>query len=207
MARPKSLTHDAIAAAALAVCDRDGLAALSMRAVAAELGVATMSLYRYVADRGELERRIVDRVLGAVDLSVPAVAPWHERVARLADRIRDAVGAHPETVPLLMTHRHASRGLMRCAEAMLEALDEGGFAGARRVVALRAIVSYVNGALQAQHVAPLAGAGTDALAALSTGEFPLLAETARHARAVTAEAEFRGGLEALLRGLATAPGR
>jgi hypothetical protein len=48
MPRPRSLSHDRIAAAALAVIDRRGLAALSMRTVAAELGMGTMSLYRYV---------------------------------------------------------------------------------------------------------------------------------------------------------------
>jgi len=67
MPRPRSLTQAAIAAAALAVIDRDGVAGLSMRAVAAELGTGTMSLYRYVADRDELERWVVDLVLAEVD--------------------------------------------------------------------------------------------------------------------------------------------
>src|SRR5438477_8989130 len=54
MPRPRSVTPERIARAALAVIDRDGLEGLSMRAVGQELGMGTMSLYRYVPDRGAL---------------------------------------------------------------------------------------------------------------------------------------------------------
>jgi AcrR family transcriptional regulator len=63
--RPRSLTPDQLAVAALAVIDRDGLAGLTMRAVATQLGVSTMGLYRYVRDRRELEALVVELVLGA----------------------------------------------------------------------------------------------------------------------------------------------
>ncbi len=201
MPRPRSLTLASIATAGLAVIDRDGLAALSMRTVAGELGMGTMSLYRYVADREELERLVVDLVLGTVDTALPARALWMNRVIILAERIRDAVGAHPAIVPLLMAHRHSSPGVMRCAEAFLAALTAGGFVGKQRVIALRTLVSYVNGALQAQHLGPLGGTGTVAMTKLPESEYPLLAETARVARRVAPDEEFRGGLGAVLRGL------
>ena len=100
MPRPRSLTTDQIADAALAVLDRDGLAALSMRAVARELGMGTMSVYRYVTDREELEVLVVDRVLAEVDVRVPRGSAGR-RLAALADRVRTAVGAHPAVTPLL----------------------------------------------------------------------------------------------------------
>jgi AcrR family transcriptional regulator len=201
MPRPRSLTDTRIAAAALAVIDREGLAALSMRAVAAELGVGTMSLYRYVADRGQLERLVVELVLGDVDLTLPEGAAWTERVALVAGRIRDAVGTHPEVVPLLLAHRQTSKGVMRCAEALLGALAEAGFAGRARAIALRALVSYVAGALQAQHLGALSGAGTVAMTELPRDEFPLLVDAALAARSISADEEFRRGLGVLLRGL------
>ena len=71
MPRPRSLTPDQLASAALAVLDREGLAGLSMRAVAKELGMSTMALYRYVDDREELEGLVVERVLSAVDTTPP----------------------------------------------------------------------------------------------------------------------------------------
>ena len=205
MPRPRSLTLDDIAAAALRVIDRDTLPALSMRTVAAELGVGTMSLYRYVEDRDALERLVVDRVFATVETETPASMPWDEQAACLAERIRQAVGVHPSIGPLLMTHRHASPGVQRSAEAFLRILAEGGLAGRELTIALRTLVSYLSGALQAQHRAPLDGAGTKAISALPADEYPLLADAARIAEAIDPDEEFRGGIAILLRGLT--PGR
>lgn len=199
VSRPRSLSEAAIAAAALSVLDREGLSELSMRNVAAELGVGTMSLYRYVSSRSELERLMVDHVLASVDTRLPRSA-WKSRVVTIAERIRSAVRAHPAAVPLLMTHRHSSHGVMRCAEAFLGVLTEAGFSGRSRVVALRALVSYLAGALEAQHLGPLDGAGTDSMA-MMRADYPLLSETARTARGVTPDEEFRGGIGIFLRGL------
>lgn len=181
--------------------DRDGLTALSMRAVAGELGVGTMSLYRYVRDRHELEGLVVDAVLGSVNVTMPARATWEKQLKVLAERIRAEAGAHPEAVPLLISHRHSSQSVMRCAEIFLLALTEGGFRGKLRAVALRTLVSYIIGALQAQHLGPLPGAGTALLAELPASVYPLLSETARHAQHLSPDDEFRGGLDIVVRGL------
>ncbi len=218
MPRRRSLTTAAIAAAALAVLDRDGTAGLSMRAVAAELQAGTMSLYRYVSDREELERLIVDLVLASVDTVLPPGTGWQARIAALAGRVRRAVAAHPAAVPLLLAHRHAVPHSWRWTEATLAALTEGGFTGTGRVVAQRCLVAYITGALQAEYLGPLAGTGTAAMAELPPAGYPLLAETAAAARGVPPEQEFGEGLAILLRGLraslaagpgagTTAPGR
>jgi hypothetical protein len=62
------------------------------------------------------------------------------------------------------------------------------------------MLAYIVGALQAEYLGPLTGAGT-ALAALSPDKYPLLAETAKYARDVPPEQEFGQGLEIFLRGL------
>ncbi|MFD7499491.1 TetR/AcrR family transcriptional regulator [Streptomyces sp. NPDC059850] len=208
MPRPRSLTPGQISAAALTVIDRDGLAGLSMRTVAKELGLSTMALYRYVQDRGELERLVVELVLGAVDTEPPPPdEPWRERVEVMMRRLRDAVGAHPEVVPLTLAHRHRSPSVLRHAETVLAILTEAGFTGERRVIALRSLLGYVIGAIQLEHLGPLSGEGTVAVAALPPDEFPYMSETARHARSVSAEREFIGGLTVLLRGLRPPPTR
>ncbi|WP_024759087.1 TetR/AcrR family transcriptional regulator [Streptomyces exfoliatus] len=202
MPRPRSLTQDQLAAGALAVIDRDGLAALSMRTVAKELGMSPMGLYRYVADRDELEELVVERVLGSVDATPPATAtPWRERIEIMAGRLRDGVAAHPGAVPLTVTHRHRSLAGLRWSETVLGILAEAGIDGGRRVVALRALHGYVTGAIQLEHLGPLAGEGTAAIAALPEDRFPHLAETARSAGDVGPDEEFFGGLRLLLRGL------
>ncbi|MGW2560996.1 TetR/AcrR family transcriptional regulator C-terminal domain-containing protein [Streptomyces sp. NPDC001514] len=202
MPRPRSLTHAQVASAALAVIDREGLAGLTMRAVAVELGMSTMALYRYVVDRDELEQLVVELVLGAVDTTPPPPdASWRERIEVMVGRLRDAVDAHPAVVPLTMTHRHRSPSQLRWAETVLGILTEAGFEGERRVIALRGLVAYVIGAMQLEHLGPLSGRGTDAIARLPQDEFPYMAETARYAAAVDADQEFLGGLAILLRGL------
>ncbi|MEU6038605.1 TetR/AcrR family transcriptional regulator [Actinomadura sp. NPDC047616] len=201
MPRPRSLSPARIAEAALAVIDRDGLPALTMRAVAQELGMGTMSLYRYVDDRQELEGLVVELVLGAVDTVPPPGAPWREQVATLVRRVRDAVAAHPAVVPLTMTHRHSSPASLRWGEAVVDVLAGAGFDARSRVIALRALLGYLLGAIQLEHLGPLAGAGTDVMAALPDDTYPRLAETARSAKTVTPDEEFDGGLAAVLAGI------
>jgi AcrR family transcriptional regulator len=201
MPRPRSLTSAAIASAALAVIDSDGVAGLSMRAVAAQLGIGTMSLYRYVRDREELELLVVDLVLAEVDTGQRRRLPWQRRLAELAESARSAVAVHPAVIPLLLTHRHAAPNSWRWGEAMLGALTEAGFTGQQRVIAFRCLLAYIIGALQAEYLGPLSGPGTTALAALSAAGYPLLAETAKYASEVPPQQEFGQGLDIVLRGL------
>jgi AcrR family transcriptional regulator len=201
--RPRSLTSDDIGRAALAVVDRDGLAGLSMRAVAGELGMGAMSLYRYVADREEVEGLVVHEVTRTIDASVSSRAAWPTRITTIAVRIRDAVAGHPEVVPLVLTRRHTTLASLACGEAMLAALGDAGLTGRRRTIAFRTVLAYVLGAVQAEHLGALSGEGTVAMAALDPDEYPNLTDAAHHARTITADAEFRGGLAIVLRGLAS----
>lgn len=202
MPRPRSHTPDQLAAAALAVIDRDGLPGLSMRAVATELGISPMALYRYVRDREELEALVVALVLSGVDTTPPPPGPWPGRITVLACRLRDTMSAHPATLPLTLTHRHRSPGGLRWSETVLGVLTEAGIEAEERVLALRALIAYVIGATQLEHLGPLAGPGTTAIAELPPHEFPYMTATARDARSVTPDREFEGGLKLLLRGLA-----
>ncbi|GAA5156689.1 TetR/AcrR family transcriptional regulator C-terminal domain-containing protein [Pseudonocardia eucalypti] len=198
MPRPRSLNPEVIVAAALAVIDRDGLDALSMRAVAGELRMGTMSLYRYVADRDGLESLVVERLLAQVDPRPPAGLSWCAELHVLVGRVRDAVGAHPAVIPLLLRRRHESAASRRWLEATLGALERGGFTGARRVIAQRTLVSYLLGALQTEYYGALSGAGTEALA---MDDCPLIAQTARAAAGLTPEDEFGRGLAVVIAGL------
>ncbi|TVT42300.1 TetR/AcrR family transcriptional regulator [Amycolatopsis rhizosphaerae] len=201
MPRPRSLTQAQLATAALAVLDRDGLEGLSMRMVAKELGVGTMSLYRYVADRDQLEGAIVDQVLRAVPLDLPPGTSARERLVLFAERIRKAVGEHPAAVPLLLARRHASPAARQWGEAVLGVLADAGFSRRESALTFRAYLSYVLGALQTDHFSPLSGPGTVALGELPEADFPFLAGAAREARHISPHEEFHHGLELLLRGL------
>ena len=200
MPRPRSLTPAQLATAALAVIDREGLAGLSMRAVAQEIGMSTMGLYRYVDDRGELEQLVIERVLSTVDTTPPVTGrPWYERIEIMVERVRGVVGAHPWIVPLLIAHRHQSVSVLRWSETVVAILTEAGLDGVKRAIALRCLLAYVVGAIQLEHLGPLAGPGTQVIA--DHAELPYLSETAKHAHGITTDEEFRGGLALLLRGM------
>lgn len=201
MPRPRSLTTADLATAALAVLDREGLPALTMRAVAKELGMATMALYRYVRDRDELEVLVADQVFAAIDTSLPEGSDWRERMTLLMANIRDGFSAHPAAVPIVLRRRQSSVESLRVMEAMLAVLTEGGFTGRARVVAQRTLVAFLIGYLQNKHYAPLRGQGTIVLADLPAERYPHLAQTAGQAKDMSADDEFRGGVEIVLRGL------
>jgi DNA-binding transcriptional regulator YhcF (GntR family) len=91
-ARPRSVdstvqsgpTRDRIARAAIRIADTEGMAALSMRRVAADLGLATMSLYRYVQSKDELIVLMVDAVFSAHPPMEPPPPGWRAQLGQLA---------------------------------------------------------------------------------------------------------------------------
>ncbi|MFC8720160.1 TetR/AcrR family transcriptional regulator [Kitasatospora sp. NPDC057198] len=204
MPRPRSLTTRQIAAAALTVIDRDGLPALSMRTVAAELDRRTMALYRYVEDREELECLVVDLALGPALDRATATGPVgppapRDRLLALLESMREAVGAHPGVLPLAVRHHGGCLPVLRWRERLLEALAEAGLDGPRRAAALHALVSYVTGALELEHRAP--AATTDPVGPAVPETFPLLAAALATRAATDPARAFADGARTVLDGL------
>jgi AcrR family transcriptional regulator len=96
-ARRPRFTRDDIAAAAMSIADQEGLDAVSMRRIAAELGAGTMTLYHYVRTKDEVLTLVVDRLLGEVLLrpDEPMPADWRAALTLIARRTRDALMHHP----------------------------------------------------------------------------------------------------------------
>lgn len=84
-----------LTAAAVELADRGGLAAVSMRQVAAALGTGQASLYRYLSGRDDLVDLMADAVVGEVDLGVPLRAEPVEDLLALAVRTRAVRLRHP----------------------------------------------------------------------------------------------------------------
>jgi AcrR family transcriptional regulator len=82
-----SLTARRIAEAAVGIADAEGLDAVTMRRLAAELGVAPMAAYRYVSGKDELLELMVDFVYGELELPEEAM-DWREAMRTLALRVR-----------------------------------------------------------------------------------------------------------------------
>ncbi|MGH9279756.1 MAG: TetR/AcrR family transcriptional regulator, partial [Acidimicrobiales bacterium] len=85
---PRALDRASILEAALALVDREGMAALNMRALAQELGVGTMSLYHYVPSKDALLDGIVEALMAEIDIPSEKEGDWDVRASRMARSLR-----------------------------------------------------------------------------------------------------------------------
>jgi DNA-binding transcriptional regulator YhcF (GntR family) len=142
----RELSTDRIVATGMAVADAEGLEAVSMRRLAAELGVGPMSLYRHVAGREALEQLLVRAVLRADPLPEPGPPGWRaklELVSRLQWR---AYRAHPWLPELIsMTRPLLVPEAMAHTEWTLQALAEVPLTPAERVREALTLPAIVRG--------------------------------------------------------------
>lgn len=211
MGRPAKFTREQLQRAALALVDAHGLAGLSMRALAAELGTGAMTLYNYVSQREELEVLVVEAVIGEARWTPDRDLPWDEELEAIAVTLWRSIRTHPHVIPLILTRRSRSPAVFEVAEALLRTLARGGRKGDGLLVGFRAVSALIMGVAQAELAGPLTlQAGESAsetiarFQALPPDRFPLLIEIATAASATDAETEFRASLALLIDGLRVA---
>jgi AcrR family transcriptional regulator len=141
-----SLNVDRIVSAAIHLADSEGLAALSMRRVAAELGVGAMSLYTHVPGKGELVDLMLDTVLGELyaDEKVVTSGAWRVRLRTVAQANWDFFLRHPWALHVATGRPPLGPGLMRKYELELRAVDGLGLSE----VQMDLLVTLVNGFLR-----------------------------------------------------------
>ncbi|MHB9850037.1 TetR/AcrR family transcriptional regulator C-terminal domain-containing protein [Streptomyces krungchingensis] len=111
-----------IAAAAVRIADAEGLDAVSMRHVAAELGCGTMSLYNYVPRKEDLYELMVDAISGEHEMWEPS-GDWRADMTRVAHQTRALMHRHP-WMPRLMSPVYGfSPNALRYLEHCLACLD------------------------------------------------------------------------------------
>lgn len=138
------LTRDRVVGAALDLVDRGGIDALSMRSVAAELGVEAMSLYRHVSGREDLVLAVADRILDEVELPPPG-APWREAMRRRARSTREVFLRHPSAAIVTQACATMTPARLRISDAVVGLLLAGGFDPTLAYRALLVLDSYVYG--------------------------------------------------------------
>ncbi|MGC4749066.1 TetR/AcrR family transcriptional regulator C-terminal domain-containing protein [Micromonospora sp. DT201] len=118
------LSRERIVAVAIAVADADGMAELSMRRVATDLGVATMSLYRYVAGKEELLLHMIDAVLGEEEVPPPSTEGWRADLAGIARLEWRLFRHHPWLAPAMsITRPQLTPNAVAITDGVLHALD------------------------------------------------------------------------------------
>lgn len=204
------LTRAQIVAAAIALVDRDGLAALSMRRLAGELAVGPMSLYYHVPDRAALEDLIFDAIMGEVDFSGDdPTLDAEERALHLGHTLRATLLAHPNTVPITLSRSARTPGQLRPVEHMLGILYDIGLNPTDAIAAVDIIgqyvfgttLAYVNYLTQQGQTPDVPDTGGDS--GIAPEEFPNLVRAIKESDYLGWDEMFDRGLRALVHGLIT----
>lgn len=187
------LDRSAVLAAALAVLDREGRAALTMRRVAHELDVAAPSLYAHVRSKDDLIDGVLDLVLDGIELP-SAKAGWRAALFEGFSSYRRTLTLHP-AVPGLMTERsHTSAAQARLVARSIELLEFSGLSTASAVRVHVTLVAYTLGFV-AQEVGRPARMSGNALASSAT-----MQRAVKALLATSVDDRFHAGLDLILKG-------
>ncbi|MFF5206214.1 TetR/AcrR family transcriptional regulator C-terminal domain-containing protein [Streptosporangium sp. NPDC000396] len=142
----QELTRERVVRAAIEIADAEGLAALSMRGIAARLGVATMSPYRYVNGKDDLILLMADAAFGEESYPADPPAGWRARLELGARTLWRLYRRHPWLAQMsTLTRPLPLPNLLVHAEWALSALDGHGLDATTMLNLNVLLYSYVQG--------------------------------------------------------------
>lgn len=203
MARPRKplLSTDRIVETARELVDAEGLAAVSTRRLAAELGVSGPSLYNHFRTKDEILEAVADSVSGQVDLSMfEDGRDWRTALHDWAVSYRTALRDHPNIVPVLACGPGRRPAALRLADAVYGAMVDAGWPPAQ-ATSIGALMRYF---IMGSALGSFAGGFVDDASAYDPSDYPHLgqAHLLAEQQEKIDERAFETGLTALLDGLA-----
>lgn len=179
--RRVSLSRDRVLEGAVAVADASGIAGLTIRSLADELGVKPMSVYYYVANKDEILDGIVDLVFSEMYLPRPG-EEWRAEIGDRARSARHVLLRHPWATRLLESRKAPGAATLRHHDAVLGTLREAGFSLAATAHAYAFVDAFVYG--HALQEASLPFEGPDSVQdvaepvqqLMAAGEYPYMTE-------------------------------
>lgn len=202
-----ALPVDRILTTAVELVDELGSEALSMRSLAQRLESGTATLYRHFSNRSQLVSRVIDHILGEVDLDADEIAalPWQDACTLLGQHMFDALSRHANIAPLLIEYTPMGPNALANRERCLAILLDNGFPSDIAARAYATLARYVLGFAIQLSGADADGGGRDAeLGAafhrLDPSRFPATVTVADDLRVPLAD-EFAFGLRLIVAGL------
>jgi AcrR family transcriptional regulator len=153
------LSRDRVLGGAMAVADAGGIASLTIRSIAQELGVKPMSVYHHVANKDAIIDGIVDLVFSEIDLPVPG-RPWKPEIRRRSVSAREALARHPWAIQLLQSRTNPGQATLRHHNAVIGTMREAGYSVVKTAHALALVDSYVFGFALSEAALPIHGPDT-----------------------------------------------
>ncbi|MET8684753.1 TetR/AcrR family transcriptional regulator C-terminal domain-containing protein [Streptomyces sp. NPDC004732] len=192
------LDHERIAAAAVALVDRDGLERFGVRRLAVELGVDPMSIYHHIKGKAALLDAMSEAVLAEVVVVADGEAPrgWEDVARRTAHAYRVLAYRHPRVFPLLVTRAQTSPVAVSALEELVTAMREAGLPDRAVADAPMVLFSFLNG-----HLLARTSEGVGAVPAFDTAEFPAMAALAPLMADFGSLAEFDRMLDTVIAGI------
>lgn len=207
----QTLTRQRVVTEALTLIAQDGVPGLTMRSLAARLGVVPGALYRHVPNKERLQDLVLDGVLAEVDCDIDRSLPWTEQITVLAHRLRNVLAAHPGVAALLTTRDPLGPHSLALAEAFLQPLHTAGFPHRQAGHAFFLIVGYTLGfeignARSSENQQRLQDPTTRKqlhhfFRTLPTDRFPTLAALGHHIWLDNRDERFATDLDVLIEGL------
>jgi AcrR family transcriptional regulator len=139
-----SLSREQITTTAVTLADTQGIEAVSMRALAAELGVGAASLYRYIARKDELIDLMLDAVIGT-DLHFEVGGDWREDLRSFAHGLRAMILRHPWMAVPSAGLRSLGPNTAQRYEQVLSAIDGLGLKIDEMLVMVETLDAFVRG--------------------------------------------------------------
>lgn len=125
--QPVTLSRDDVLEAGLRVVERSGIEALSVSAVARELGVSSPAVYHYLDGKDDLVTRVCERVARSIELPDEDDARWDDRIVAVILAMNAAFARYPGVAAKVLPFRRPSRAVDRLAKVVRAAIIEGGF--------------------------------------------------------------------------------
>ncbi len=211
-AEEQALDRGLIVAAALALVDTQGTAALSMRRLGAELGVDPMAIYRHLPGKGALLEAMVALAFSELRVEGGPADGWQEQVRAFARAYRAVAQAHPNLVLYLVADSAAAtQAALLVNEALYGALAGAGLPARLVLLAGDLVIDFLNGFALGEREGPLGAPGErrglrDMLDQQPPDAFPALRRVFAGFSDDTPTVDFEGQVGVLLAGIASLKG-
>jgi AcrR family transcriptional regulator len=199
---PRNLSRERIVAAALTLVREGGVAALSMRRLAAELDATVAITYHYFPNKSAVVEAVADVVVDAIVAADDRDAHWRDRLLTLMLEQDRELLRHPGVARFLVEN-HDKPAAIKWTEAYLRVLLDGGFSPAAAAKAFSLVSFYINPAFLIDRPDVSAERAVDPAAAVSSApdEFRAIRAVQPHLNGMSFSAQYEQGARTLVAAL------